>query len=88
LNTTTPQLEISQINVKQLESILVAQLPTYHLQGTYNLKLILPRKKITQKHNQFNIYLQRQIEGETWRLLRQDISLSDQKGQWTSYLIE
>ncbi len=88
LNATRPQLEISNINVKELDSILVAQLPTYHLQGTYNLRLILPRQKITQKQNRFDIYLQRQIEGETWRLLRRDLRLSSQEPQWTSYLIE
>ncbi len=88
LNATPPQLEIKQIQVKQLDSILVEQLPTYHLKGTYNLKLILPRQKIDQKKNQFDIYLQRQIEGETWRLLRQDSKMSSQNPQWTSYLIK
>ncbi|WGT67383.1 hypothetical protein [cyanobacterium endosymbiont of Epithemia clementina EcSB] len=87
LNTTLPQLKINQIQVKQLDSILVAQLSTYHLQGTYNFKLMFPRQVKEQKKNQFDIYLQRQIEGETWRLLRREYNLSYDTLQWKSYLI-
>ena len=87
LNTTLPQLKISQIQVKQLDSILIAQLPTYHLQGTYNLKLMLPHKTTDQKKNQFDIYLQRQIKGETWRLLRRKHNPPYDTFQWKSYLI-
>ena len=88
LNTTLPQLTIHQIQVKQLNSIPVARLSTYHLQGTYNLKLTFPRQMKEQKKNRFDIYLQRQIEGETWRLLRREYSLSDDTPEWKSYLIK
>lgn len=87
LNTTLPQLKINQIQVKQLDSILVTQLSTYHLQGTYNLKLMFPRQIKEQKKNKFDIYLQRQIEGETWRLVRREYNLSYDTPQWKSYLI-
>lgn len=87
LNTTLPQLKISQIQVKQLDSILIAHLPTYHIQGIYNLKLMLPRKTTDQKKNQFDIYLQRQIEGKTWRLLKREHDLLYETFQWKSYLI-
>ncbi|BAP18518.1 hypothetical protein [cyanobacterium endosymbiont of Epithemia turgida] len=87
LNTTPPQLKINQIQVKQLDSILVEQLFTYHLQGTYNLKLMFSRQIKEQKKNRFDIYLQRQIEGETWRLLKREYNLSYETTQWKSYLI-
>ncbi|YAI82725.1 MAG: hypothetical protein ACQJCO_03960 [cyanobacterium endosymbiont of Rhopalodia sterrenbergii] len=87
LKTTLPQLKINHIQVKQLDSILVAQLSTYHLQGTYKLKLMFPRQLKEQKENRFDIYLQRQIEGETWRLLRREYNLPDETPQWKSYLI-
>jgi hypothetical protein len=87
LNTTLPQLKINQIQVKQLDSILVAQLFTYHLQGTYNLKLMFSRQIKEQKNNRFEIYLQRQIEGETWRLLKREYNLSYETPTWKSYLI-
>ncbi|WP_438357491.1 hypothetical protein [Aphanothece sacrum] len=87
LKTVNPGLEISQINVKLLESIFIAELPTYHLKGTYNLALTLPRQQINQKKNLFEIYLQRQAEGKTWRLLSQESQLSEADFQWKSYLI-
>lgn len=49
LNAAHPQIDISQIKVKTLEPIYVAELPAYHLQGTYNLKLTLPHQQVTQK---------------------------------------
>jgi hydroxypyruvate isomerase len=69
LQTTAPELKISQIKVHKIEPLLLANLPTYHLQGTYQLNLKLNRQKIEQTNNQFDIYLQRQKEGKTWRLI-------------------
>ena len=70
LQTTTPRLQITQIKVNKIEPLVVANLPTYHLQGTYQLNLKLHRQKIEQTKNPFDIYLQRQKEGKTWRLVR------------------
>jgi hypothetical protein len=86
LNASRPKLEINQINVKKIEPIVVANLAAYHLSGTYYLTLRLPRQKVKQSNNYFDIYLQRQIEGKTWRLLKREVD-SSQKTQWSSYLI-
>ncbi|GFE69625.1 hypothetical protein [Chroococcus sp. FPU101] len=88
LDASSPKLDISKINVKKLEPIFIAKLATYHLQGTYNLNLKLPRQKVTQQSNPFDVYIQRQIEGKTWRLLKRDLHNDDAQPQWTSYLIE
>jgi hypothetical protein len=87
LNAIRPEFEINQIRVKTIEPVFVEALPSYHLQGTYNLKLKLSRQEVNQRSNRFEIYLQRQIEGKTWRLLRQQINFTG-KSQWFSYLIE
>lgn len=87
LNATHPILDISQIKVKTLEPIYVAELPAYRLQGTYNLKLTLTRQQVTQKNNHFDIYLQRQAEAKTWRLLRREVTPASTEPQWSSYLI-
>ena len=86
LNVAEPQLEISQIQVKQIEPVYIDDLAAYHLHGIYNLKLTLSRQEITQKHNPFDIYLQRQIEGKTWRLLIKEL-LPEQVPIWKSYLV-
>jgi hypothetical protein len=88
LKAEPPSFDISQINVKQLDPIVVADLPTYHLQGTYQLQLNLRHQPVTQRKNPFDLYLQRQSEGETWRLLIKNPNLADQTSPWASYLIE
>lgn len=88
LNAPNPDFEVSQINVKNIEAIAVNNLPAYHLRGVYNLKLILPRQTVTQKRNPFDIYLQRQSEGKSWRLLRREIDPRTDREQWSSYLVE
>lgn len=88
LNATLPKLEIKQIQVKTLEPIVISDLPAYHLQGIYNVTLTLPRQKVTQKKNAFEIYLQRQSEGKTWRLLQREMkNEKEEETQWSSYLI-
>ena len=87
LNATSPEFEISQIRVKMLEPVFIEGLSSYYLRGNYSLKLKLPHQEVNQKSNQFEIYLQRQIEGKTWRLLRRQVN-SDGASQWSSYLIK
>ena len=86
LNLATPEIKISNIRVQKIKPLFVAQLATYHLQGKYNLKLKLSHRQIAQKNNSFDLYLQRQAEGKTWRLLRKE-SQGKQK-EWSSYLVD
>jgi len=87
LKASTPDLEITQINVNKLEPVYIAQLPAFHLQGNYNLTIKLPHQQVNQKNNPFEIYIQRQIEGKTWRLLRRETKNTDPEPKWYSYLI-
>lgn len=87
LNTKKPDLDISNINVKNIDTVVISNLPSYHLRGTYTLNLILARKKVKQKENKFDVYLQRQAEGKTWRLLSKDNKTSSGQVSWKSYLI-
>jgi len=81
LDTAVPELAISGIAVKLVETMKMGKLPTYHLQGTYNLQLDLPSQQV-QQQNPFDIYLQRQAEGKTWRLLRRE---EGEEEKWLSY---
>ncbi|AFZ45399.1 hypothetical protein PCC7418_3283 [Halothece sp. PCC 7418] len=96
LDRATPtDFEVKNLKVKELKPIYIADLATYEVSGTYTLKLILPRQDITQKQNEFDIYLQRQAEGKTWRLLIPDRTASgspedETQGSvtaWNSYLV-
>jgi PBP1b-binding outer membrane lipoprotein LpoB len=87
LNAVPPELKINQINVKKIEPIFIADLASYHLQGNYNVTLKLPHQKVRQKNNTFDIYLQRQAEGKTWRLLKKVLDYNTKNTNWRSYLI-
>ncbi len=84
LTTNLPETEISKIDVTQLEPLYIGKLPTYHLRGTYVLKLKLSENKTEKQTNEFDIYLQRQIEGKTWRLLQK----KPDREEWFSYSLE
>jgi len=84
LTTVLPETQISKIDVSKLEPLYLGKLPTYHLQGNYVLKLKLSDQKVEQQTNQFDIYVQRQIEGKTWRLVKQ----KPDSEQWFSYSLE
>jgi hypothetical protein len=86
LNAKDPTSDISNIKVENLEGIYLGKLPAYHLQGTYNLKLHLPEQDVTQKNNPFDVYLQRQKEGKTWRLVKRETN-AEGDARWLTYLI-
>jgi len=77
-------IEIQHVTVTQRELVEIQSLPVSHVRGTYDLTLKLPRK-VTQKNNSFDVYLQRQQEGKTWRLLIPQAEKD--KLTWLSYLI-
>lgn len=83
-----PSFEVSKINVQSIEAIAINNLPAYHLQGGYDLKLRLPRQTVNQKQNPFDLYLQRQSEGKSWRLLKREFDGRTDREQWRSYLVE
>lgn len=87
LRSSPPKFEIAQVALKQLEPFFVDHLPTYHVLGTYSLKIQLPQQQVTQRENPFNVYLQRQKEGKTWRLLLPQYSGKGTQSNWRSYLI-
>lgn len=81
------KFEITQVKRKQLEPLFLEGLPTYHILGTYNLNIQLPQRQIIQQNNPFDIYLQRQREGKTWRLALRQATDKMTQPIWRTYLI-
>jgi len=85
LNTETSEIKINKIDVIQIKPNLIFNLPTYHLEGKYQ---IIVKKTSFQKriiNNTFNIDLQRKSKGDTWRIL---IKTQENKSEkYFSYLI-
>ena len=87
LSPQVPSFEINQLVITQKKPQVIQDLPAYRVRGTYNLTVKLPKRRVTQQQNPFDIYLERQKEGKTWRLaLPQSTSESDPI--WRTYLIE
>ncbi|MEM8638373.1 MAG: hypothetical protein AAGG51_06150 [Cyanobacteria bacterium P01_G01_bin.54] len=93
LETTAPDLKIAHLNVQGIEPLMLGHLPTYHIQGRYDLEITLPNQDITQDANEFDLYLQRQPEGKTWRWLKPDYDPVDNPDEgepperWRSYRV-
>lgn len=85
-----PPFEINRIKVKHTEPLTLENLPAFHIVGTYDLTLKLRDREgdtqhfreVKQAKNSFEVYLQRQIQGQTWRLAKPQPS-----GDWYTYLI-
>ncbi|MDJ1175805.1 hypothetical protein [Roseofilum capinflatum] len=80
----SPQLDVKGIQITNSDRLRDQKLPTFHIQGTYNLNIQLSEQTIKQRQNPFEVYVQQQIEGETWRLLR---PTAEGTG-WLSYQID
>jgi len=69
LQTKPLEFEITKININKIEPTLILKLPTYHLRGTYQIKLTSNKHKNKVVINKFEINLQRGKKGQTWRLI-------------------
>lgn len=83
-----PQLEINRLVVKKPQFLVIGNLPAYRIQGTYDLTIKLPKRRIAQPQNSFEVYLQRQKEGKTWRLAVPESVSKNPNLDWRTYLIK
>ena len=70
LREAATDIQITQVKIQQRSSLPIDDLPGYRVQGTYTVKLALPSHTIVRRNNPYDLYLQRQREGKTWRLAR------------------
>ncbi|MBD2500391.1 hypothetical protein [Anabaena azotica] len=79
--------EIKHLKIRQEKPLTIQNLPAFQVLGTYDLTFQLPNRQLTKLQQPFDIYLQIQQEGKTWRLLLPDKASKDSEGVWRSYLI-
>jgi len=68
LQQNVSKVDISQVNITQKQPLSIDKLVGYRIQGTYDFTIRLPKQRLNKQKNAFDIYLQRQKEGKTWRL--------------------
>lgn len=87
LSLDTQGFNINHLHINHKELFKLDNLPTYKLSGTYDLIFKLPERQITQAQKSFDVYLQLQKEGKTWRLLLPQVEENHTQATWYSYLI-
>lgn len=83
-----PSFEINQLKITEQKPLVIQDLPTYRVRGTYNFTIELRKRRVTQQQNPFEVYLQRQKEGKTWRLVLPQSSGKEAETLWRTYLIQ
>lgn len=86
-STTPPNLEINSVAIADKQQLVIGNLPAYKVRGFYDVAIKLDKRRVTQPHNPFEIYLQRQQEGKTWRLAVPH-SDKDTNVVWRTYSIQ
>ncbi|MBU7583041.1 MAG: hypothetical protein KAF91_09035 [Nostoc sp. TH1S01] len=80
--------EIKQLKIAEEKPLTIQNLPAFRVKGKYDLIINLPQRQLTQLQQPFELYLQIQQEGKTWRLLLPDKNSKDSQRVWRSYLID
>lgn len=86
--TQLREFKISHIQIKQQDTLVINNLPAYHVSGNYDLTVELPQRQVTYQQNYFDIYLQLQKEAKSWRLAVPQYSKKDNQPLWLTYLVQ
>ncbi|NDJ21848.1 hypothetical protein GS682_09420 [Nostoc sp. B(2019)] len=79
--------EIKHLLITQEQPLTIENLPAFRVRGSYDLIVKLPKRSLTQPQKPFEVYLQIQQEGKTWRLLLPEKGSKNAQPTWRSYLI-
>lgn len=61
-------IRINRIKIAEQTPLQINQLQSYHLLGICDFTVKFAQRSITQQDAPFEVYLQRQQEGKTWRV--------------------
>ncbi|WP_197484779.1 hypothetical protein [Phormidesmis priestleyi] len=86
LRLESPSLKVNRVKVTSQKPLTIQDLRAYRVQGNYDYTLKLSKRTVTQKDNPFEVYLQRQTEGKTWRLAQQQ--REENGSNWVTQLVE
>jgi hypothetical protein len=87
LNLQKLKFNIQRISITQQQPLTIGNLPAYRVQGNYDLTVKLPKRSFKQVQKPFEVYLQIQKEGKSWRLLIPEKNCQYPQIKGKSYLI-
>lgn len=80
------KLQINQVKVAEQTPLVIQDLPSYRVRGTYSYTVKLDDRSISRQDNPFEVYLQRQKEGKTWRSAR--LQPGEEGAVWVTQRVE
>jgi hypothetical protein len=87
LDLNFQKFNIQRISITQEQPLTIENLPAYRVQGNYDFTVKLPKRSFKQVQKPFEVYLQIQKEGKSWRLLIPEKNRQNPQSKWQSYLI-
>lgn len=84
------KLQLQHLYIVEQQPLTIENLPAYRVTGSYDVNVRLAKRRFTQLQKPFDIYLQIQKEGKSWRLLIPEKSQKNSENtpsKWQSYLI-
>lgn len=87
LDLNFQKFNIQRISITQQQPLTIENLPAYRVQGNYDFTVKLPKRSFQQLEKPFEVYLQIQKEGKSWRLLIPEKNRKNPQSKWQSYLI-
>ncbi len=70
LSPVDSTIAVQHVTVTAQTPLIIDSLPAFRVQGIYDFTVKLPTREVSQRQNPFEVYLQRQAEGKTWRAAR------------------
>lgn len=62
-------VEVRRVKLGQQETLVIQNVKTYHLRGTYDAVVEWRDRKTSQRQSPFEVYLQRQRDSQDWQLV-------------------
>jgi hypothetical protein len=81
-----PKVTIDRVKISDRAPLTIQGLQSYRVKGLYDYTLKLSTRQVSQKDNSFEVYLQRQAEGKTWRLVQKQAGVESQN--WATQLLQ
>ena len=87
LKLSTPQIEIRKLKVGDRAALKIGDLSSYRVRGQFDLQISQGRRRQQTQAAPFEVFLQRQPEGKTWRLAVPAGSRNGVDQEWQTYAL-
>lgn len=78
LATQPTGVKLEHVTITSQTPLVIEDLPAYRVRGTYDFTWQVQQRQVAQQKNPFELYLQRQKEGKTWRIAYPQVDAAGQ----------